>query len=86
MGRASKITGPYVDRAGKDMLNGGGTQITKSRDNYHGPGGEDVYKDGDQYRMAVHYYDNNSKATLDIVDLVWSADGWPTVGSTSKLN
>lgn len=88
MGRASKITGPYVDHTGKDMLNGGGTQITSSHGDVHGPGGEDVYKDGDNYRMAIHWYDgaNGGRATLDILDLVWSADGWPTVGSQSKLN
>ena len=88
MGRASKITGPYVDHNGKDMLSGGGTQITSNHGNVYGPGGEDVYIDGNTTRMIYHWYDgaHNGRPTMDIVDLVWSADGWPTVGSQSKLN
>lgn len=88
VGRADHITGPYVDKSGVDMLKGGGTQILATHGTVHGPGGQDVYLDGSTYRMIYHWYDGNDggKAKMDIVDLQWSSDGWPSVGATSKLN
>jgi arabinan endo-1,5-alpha-L-arabinosidase len=32
VGRASRVTGPYSDRAGKPMMEGGGTSVIKSHD------------------------------------------------------
>jgi len=88
VGRAKNITGPYLDRNGVDMVKGGGTLILSTHGDVHGPGGEDVYLDGDTHRMVYHYYDgaHNGRATIDIVDLVWSADDWPSVGPKSKLH
>jgi len=86
VGRASTITGPYKDKAGTDMMKGGGTQLLATHGTVHGPGGQDVYLDGDVYRMVFHWYDGNDsgKSKMEIVDLGWS-DGWPTIGSESKL-
>jgi len=86
VGRATSITGPYKDKSGVDMLKGGGTQLLATHGVVHGPGGQDVYLDGDVYRMIFHWYDgnNNGRPTMEIVDLGWS-DDWPTVGAESKL-
>ena len=88
VGRSHHITGPYVDKQGVDMMKGGGTEILASHGNVRGPGGEDVYLDGNVHRMIYHWYDANDqgRAKFDIVDLDWSADGWPSVGHQSHLN
>lgn len=82
VGRATHITGPYHDRAGTPMSNGGGTQLLASQGRFRGPGGETVLHDGDRYLLVHHYYDadDNGNARLAIEALTWSADGWPRVG------
>jgi arabinan endo-1,5-alpha-L-arabinosidase len=71
LGRATSITGPYVDRDGKRMDEGGGTLLLDSRDRYVGPGGQSVYLDNGVYRLAHHYYDRSDIgiAKLQIHDL-----------------
>jgi len=88
VGRSANITGPYVDHHGVDMMKGGGTEILAGHANVHGPGGQDVIIDGGVYRMIYHWYDanENGRSKMNIVDLVWSSDGWPSVGPASKLN
>ena len=81
--RAEQITGPYLDRAGKPMMEGGGTLLLDSRGRYHGPGGQAVVLDDGVYRLVHHYYDREEQgaAKLQIQDLSWTADGWPEVGA-----
>ena len=38
VGRAKKVTGPYVDRSGKDMREGGGTLVLEGEGRWRGPG------------------------------------------------
>ena len=81
VGRAEQITGPYVDRDGKPMMEGGGTLLLDSRGRYHGPGGQAVVLDDGVYRLVHHYYDHEERGApkLQIHDLSWTADGWPEV-------
>jgi arabinan endo-1,5-alpha-L-arabinosidase len=81
VGRAEKITGPYVDRDGKGMDRGGGTLLLETRDRFVGPGGQMIYLDNGVYRMVNHYYDRTDRGTpkLQIHDLAWTSDGWPAV-------
>ena len=54
VGRADDVTGPYVDRDGTPLLNGGGTIVLAADDDVHiGPGGQSVSDD----TLAVHCYD-----------------------------
>ncbi len=80
-GRSRKITGPYLDKAGTDMLNGGGTILEVGADRWKGPGGGSVIQQGDSWIYARHAYDSNSNGTpaLRIADLYWDADGWPAL-------
>ncbi|MPQ99980.1 family 43 glycosylhydrolase [Modestobacter sp. I12A-02628] len=84
VGRSTSITGPYVDRNGVAMMSGGGTQLLSSSGNVRGPGGGDVTLDGTTYRLAHHYYDTNLGGDwrMQIRDLSWSSDGWPTAGAS----
>jgi arabinan endo-1,5-alpha-L-arabinosidase len=81
VGRSMNITGPYVDRAGKRMDQGGGTLLLEGKQRYRGPGGQTVYLDDGVYRMVNHYYDllDLGISKLQIHDLSWTSDGWPQV-------
>lgn len=83
VGRATKITGPYVDRAGKSLMEGGGTLMLSRYYRYYGPGGGSAFWDVNRARFVNHYYDTlraNNPPTLQIRDLVFSEDGWPEMG------
>ncbi|KAH7103226.1 glycoside hydrolase family 43 protein [Auriculariales sp. MPI-PUGE-AT-0066] len=56
VGRSSSIWGPYVDSSGVQLLSGGGTNVLASHDSIIGPGGQDVYTDGDGSVLVYHYY------------------------------
>jgi arabinan endo-1,5-alpha-L-arabinosidase len=83
MGRSRKITGPYLDNMGVDMLEGGGKLFAASRGRHVGPGhfglldlGEGVQK------FSLHYeadLDRGGISVLDIRPLLWR-DGWPVAG------
>jgi arabinan endo-1,5-alpha-L-arabinosidase len=83
MGRSRKVTGPYLDNMGIDMLEGGGKLFAGSRGRQIGPGhfglldlGEGVQK------FSLHYeadLDRGGISVLDIQPLLWR-DGWPVQG------
>jgi len=77
VGRASSITGPYVNAEGKAMLDGGGTQIPGSNQRWVRPGGEPLLLRPEGDLMVFHAYDAaNGKLALQISTLTWK-DGWP---------
>lgn len=78
-GRATSITGPYLDRNGNNMLNGAGTVLDAGNAQWRGPGGQDVYQNGTGWVIARHAYNanNNGTPTLLINDLFWDSSLWP---------
>lgn len=80
VGRADDITGPYVDRDGEPLLDGGGTIVLDQDGDQLGPGGQDVVQVGDTHYLAHHYYDGATGGTIrmQIRSIAWD-DGWPTV-------
>lgn len=77
VGRSTSITGPYYDRNGVNMLNGGGTVIDAGNSRWRGPGHQDVYNNNVIIRHAYDANDNGTPKLL-INDLFWDAAGWPT--------
>lgn len=80
IGRCKKITGPYLDQDGNDMLTGGGTKFLGTDGAFIGPGHAGILKDGDKYWFSCHFYDGTkppSGGSLAIRPLTWKADGWP---------
>lgn len=77
VGRSQNITGPYLDKNGVSMLNGGGTIIDAGNTRWKGPGHQDVYENNIIIR---HAYDATANGTpkLLINDLYWDSAGWPT--------
>lgn len=81
VGRATSPTGPYLDRGGLDLKNGGGTILLSSHGNIFGPGGQSVLKVGTTPVLVYHYYDGNANGVpkLGINNLSFDAAGWPRV-------
>ena len=79
VGRSRTVSGPYVDRSGRPMGNGGGTQVLGTHDEIIGPGGQSVVPDGSGFEVIYHYYDGLDAGTphLALNDLVFDAAGWP---------
>ena len=79
VGRARSPQGPFVDRTGRAMLQGGGTQVVGTHDDIIGPGGEDISFDDKGAQVVYHYYDglNGGTPHLAINRLVLDAAGWP---------
>jgi arabinan endo-1,5-alpha-L-arabinosidase len=85
-GRSRSVTGPYADREGKAMMEGGGTLVLASDNNWKGPGHNEILQDGGKDYIVHHAYDahNNGRATLIIRPLAWDKDGWPMPGEPLK--
>jgi arabinan endo-1,5-alpha-L-arabinosidase len=80
VGRAAKITGPYVDEQGKSLLEGGGTLVVEAQTSkWHGAGHEAVLHDPRQDYLVFHAYDaTNGRPFLTISTMEWE-NGWPKV-------
>ena len=84
VGRSANVTGPYVDRGGVKLTDGGGTILLSTHGNIIGPGGGSVFTDtgnNNTPTFVYHYYDGgaNGRPTLGISTLAFTADGWPYV-------
>ena len=78
VGRSTAVTGPFVDKAGKALISGGGTLMAQSDSTWAGPGGQSVLLRGKQAYLVYHAYaKSNGAATLRIAELVWDSSGWP---------
>ena len=82
-GRSRKITGPYLDNMGVDMLEGGGKLFAGSRGRHVGPGHFGLLNLGPSVqKFSLHYeadLDRGGVSVLDIRPLLWR-DGWPVAG------
>lgn len=80
IGRSESITGPYVDKEGVPLLEGGGTVILTSDGNQVGPGGQDYIKDRGRDYLLHHYYDGDADGIIrmQVRSLSWE-DGWPVL-------
>jgi arabinan endo-1,5-alpha-L-arabinosidase len=79
VGRSRAPSGPFVDRSGRPMLDGGGTQVLGTHDQIIGPGGQSVVPGRSGWQLVYHYYDGTNAGTphLALNDLVFDRAGWP---------
>lgn len=82
VGRSTAVAGPYADKDGVALLEGGGTLLLKGGDRYRGPGHNAVVFTDSAAFNIYHAYDasNRGASVLRIAELVWDADGWPISG------
>ena len=75
------MLGPYVDRDGVAMMNGGGTHVVGGGGNFAAAGHNAVVFSGDKAFNIYHAYPTDgSYARLRVAELVWDDQGWPTSG------
>lgn len=88
VGRSKSVTGPYLDKEGKDMLLGGGTQVLAGDgDRIIGPGHQGLMEEGEpgkpghRWLLLYHFYDGhqNGQSKLQIRSVTFDS-GWPVLG------
>ncbi len=86
VGRSARITGPYRDREGKEMLHGGGTRVLGSEGRFIGPGHAGIVRDDGHEWFSFHFYDgdNRGRPTLAVRRLTWDREGWPRVARAAE--
>ncbi len=82
VGRSRDVTGPYVDRSGREMTADGGEELLATRGDRVGPGGES-YSRG---YLAHHWYDaaDGGEIRLGIRELAWDDEGWPVASTRAE--
>jgi arabinan endo-1,5-alpha-L-arabinosidase len=87
VGRARKVTGPFIDHMGVDMLLGGGKLFVGSGGRVIGPGHFGLIDLGDGVqKFSCHYeadLDRGGASVMDIRPLLWR-DGWPVAGENCR--
>jgi arabinan endo-1,5-alpha-L-arabinosidase len=87
VGRGKKVSGPFLDNMGVDMIEGGGKLVIGSGGRLVGPGHfglEDM--GGGVQKFSLHWeadLDRGGASVLDIRPLLWK-DGWPVAGENLK--
>jgi len=90
VGRSKNITGPYRDRAGLKMLQGGGTLFLGAVKSSAagavteevGPGHAGVLSErgGEFFSCSYEWArDRAGKSTVNVSKLTWDRDGWPQI-------
>jgi arabinan endo-1,5-alpha-L-arabinosidase len=80
VGRSKDARGPYVDKEGWSMAEGGGSPVLIGNKNWAGWGGNSAYTfDGKDY-LVFHAYENadNDFHRLKIAEIKWDAE-WPVI-------
>ena len=91
VGRSARVTGPYRDKEGVDLLQGGGSLLLgsvpddgsgKPFDAKVGPGHAGILADNGIERFSFHYEsvrDRGGKTQMEIRTVAWGHDGWPQI-------
>lgn len=80
VGRSKTIDGPYLDRAGKDMANGGGTIVIEGdKQEWEAAGHCAVYTFDGQDIFICHGYSATQGGAAMLIQrsITWTDDGWP---------
>jgi arabinan endo-1,5-alpha-L-arabinosidase len=81
VGRSKLVTGPYLDKAGVDMLHrGGGLFLATTNGPLIGPGHAGTLKANGKDWFTSDFEGDlrmGGRATLAIMPLRWNGDGWP---------
>lgn len=86
VGRSRKVTGPFLDNTGTDMIQGGGKLFLGSSGRVIGPGHFGLLQLDGVEKFSVHYeadLDRGGASVLDIRPLLWK-DGWPVAGDNLR--
>ena len=82
VGRSKKVAGPYLDKEGRDMRNGGGTLLLEGdKKEYEAMGHSSAYSfpDGDFFFCHGYSIAKNGASILVQKRICWTEDGWLTL-------
>jgi arabinan endo-1,5-alpha-L-arabinosidase len=87
VGRSKKVTGPYIDNVGREMLKGGGKMVVAAGGRVNGAGhfGRFIVEEGVE-KISMHYeadLDQSGRSVLAVRPLLWK-NGWPVAGEHFK--
>jgi arabinan endo-1,5-alpha-L-arabinosidase len=79
VGRSRRITGPYRDRRGREMMQGGGSLFLGSIGPFIGPGQSGIFDDHGKYLFTCHFYNGlrDGLSQLAVMRLAFGSSGWP---------
>ena len=83
VGRSTRVTGPYVDKDGRELTRGGGSLVVDSNDEFVAIGHSAAYHfDGKDYFMAHGYsLSEDGVSKLFFREMTWDEEGWPLVSA-----
>ena len=87
VGRSKNVLGPYIDKDGIPMLQGGGSLVIEGDGiNYYAIGHNSVYTFNGKDYMFSHGYDVNDRSLpkLLIHNVGWDDEGWPVLTEWKK--
>lgn len=86
VGRSDVLAGPYVDRDGVPLTDGGGTLILSTYGQWKGPGHNGMLFEDGIHWMVYHAYDAKQIGIpkLRIESISWDAEGWPSLPSQTQ--
>lgn len=87
VGRSRSVAGPYVDRTGKPMLEGGGTLVAEGdKHEFEAMGHCAAYTFGGEDIFLCHGYSVAKGGASILVQrpIAWDAEGWPVLGGSCQ--
>jgi arabinan endo-1,5-alpha-L-arabinosidase len=74
------VSGPYIDKDGTPLLQGGGSLVLGGTDDWVALGHNAAYSFGGEDWLVFHAYEtaDNGRQKLRILPMRW-VDGWPVV-------
>jgi len=81
VGRSESVTGPYLDKNGTPLMQGGGTVVAAGNDRFPGAGHCAVVSTPEGEKMLLHAYDREDgyNARLLVRSVRWDREGWPSI-------
>ena len=83
VGRSTSPNGPFLDKTGANLNNGGGTLLLSGigSGRYGGPGHAGIFEENGTAYFSHHYYDvyDGGAPKLGLAKLTWDATDWPVV-------
>lgn len=81
VGRAQKVDGPYLDREGKALSEGGGEHVFSGTGKWAAAGHNAVFSTGGADYFICHAYDreDEGRPKLVVLPLKWDDEMWPII-------
>ena len=85
VGRGTNPAGPFYDKNGVDLRDGGGALFLDDAGREIGPGHFERVSDGGREYFSYHYYNGDTlgSPTFGLRELFWTESGWPSLAEVS---